>query len=467
LLGQIIPVNGSHRSPFNGDYNNAQPRIGFAYALNNKTSIRAAYGLFYTVNRDQVKGEVGHLWRNDSGVLFTRDGGYTQYATLENPFPNGLTPPPGPNYPLAYMGFGVSSINPVSANPQYQQWNFSLQREVRGQGVLEVNYSASAGHHLYSGSGNYNLMSPQYYGLGRTALNAQVPNPFYGLITDPTTVESLPTVALSILLHPYPQYGGAGVGGYLAPQNLANSNYQSVQFKYEKRFSSGLSLVAHYTISKMMSDGDVASGDVNFLGGNASVQDWFNRHLEKSISTFDVPQRFVTSFDYQLPIGRGKALGRNMNKVVNGFVGGWEIGGVVTLMKAMPLVPTLASSTLWDATQRPNLIANPSMPGSIEARMNNYFNVNAFSQPVPDTYGTASRTLPSYRGPGTKNADMTFMKNFMITEQKRVQVRLEAYNATNTPHWANPNISYGSTSFGIISSASNARSVQVAAKFYW
>jgi hypothetical protein len=257
------------------------------------------------------------------------------------------------------------------------------------------------------------------------------------------------------------------LGGYLAPPNIGNSNYHSVTFKYEKRFSNGLSLLAHYTFSKMISDGDVASGDVSFLGGNASVQDWFNLHLEKSISAFDVPHRFVSSFDYQLPIGRNKALGRNMSRVANGFLGGWEIGGVVTFMKAMPLIPTDAASTLWDAAQRPNLIGDPSMPGTIEARMNNYFNVNAFSHPAPDTYGTGPRTLPTYRGPGTKNADMTFMKNFMLTESRRIQVRLEAYNATNTPHWGNPNVSYGNTSFGIISSASNARSVQVAGKFYW
>jgi len=465
LKGVIVPVDDSHRSPFNYDANNVQPRIGLAYALNGKTSIRSAYGIFYTVNRNQVKGEVGHDWRNDTSMLFSRDGGYTQYATLQNPFPDGLTPPPGPT-PLAYLGFGVSSIDPNSQNQQYQQWNFSIQRQIPAQGVVEVNYSASKGTHLFFYSGNINRLDPSYFSLGRTALNALVPNPFYGVIKDPTSLESLPTVALVTLLRPLPQYNG-GVGGYLAPPNIGNSHYHSVQFKYEKRFSKGMSVVAHYTISKLISDGDTQSGDVSFLGSGGGVQDWKNLRNEKALSGFDVPQRLVASFDYLLPLGRQRAFGKHMNRVVDGIVGGWEMSGILTLSSAMPLVPTLSSPTLWEGTQRPNLIGDPSQPGSIEDRLNKYFNTAAFSQPAADTFGNAPRTLSNYRGPGLENIDMTLMKNFTMGEQRRLQLRLEAYNATNTPHFGNPNIQVGGTSFGIISSASGARVVQVAAKFYF
>ena len=130
-----------------------------------------------------------------------------------------------------------------SQNQQYQQWNFSIQREVPGNGVVEVNYAGSKGTHLYFGTGdvlgNRNKLDPIYYSQGRTALNRQVPNPFHGVITDPRSVLSLPTVQYHRLLRPYPQHAG-GMGGYMAPPNIGNSIYHSLQIKYEKRFSRGM-----------------------------------------------------------------------------------------------------------------------------------------------------------------------------------------------------------------------------------
>ena len=118
--------------------------------MNNKTSIRGAYGIFYTVSRHTVKGEVGTAFGfTDSSVPWSLDGGFTQYATFANPWPAGLTFPPGRNAP-AFLGLDAGTPEPYDRNPQYQQWNFSVQRELPGHGVLEVNYSASKGTRLYS-----------------------------------------------------------------------------------------------------------------------------------------------------------------------------------------------------------------------------------------------------------------------------------------------------------------------------
>jgi hypothetical protein len=472
LKGAYKFVDGSNRSPFNGDYNNVQPRIGFAYALNNKTAIRSGYGIFYSVNRDVVKGEVGYAWRTGSDVQWSRDSDFTRYATLENPFPNGLTLPAGRD-PLMCIGLGCSANVRQSDNPQYQQWNFSIERELPGHSVVEVNYSGSKGTHLYAGQGdtlgNYNKLDPRYYSLGRDVLESQVANPFYGLITDPRSIMSDPTVPYQVLLRPYPQYADGSIGDYLAPPNIGNSIYHSAQFKFEKRFTHGVSLLAHYTISKLITDSDSNSSDTEWLNSNGYIQNWADLHQERSLGVFDVPQRAVISFDYQLPFGRSRMFGKNMNRVLDGFVGGWEVSGILTFASGFPIAPGYPDGTLWDSMQRPNLIGNPSMPGSIHDRRDNYFNVKAFGDVAPDTYGSAPRLLSNYRAPGIKSGDITLAKSFAIQEHKSLQLRLESYNFTNTPQFAAPNSNFGDPGFGTISATTDGtnRTLQVAAKFYF
>jgi hypothetical protein len=334
--------------------------------------------------------------------------------------------------------------------------------------VLEVNYTGSKGTHLYFGGGveNQNRLDPSYWSLGRTTLNSQVANPFYGIITDPRSRLSQPTVTLNTLLRPYPQYAG-GVSG--STPNIGNSIYHAVQFKYEKRFSHGLSFLTHYTISKLIDDSSFSSGNVSWLGGTTSVQNYKNLRLERSVSAMDVPQRLVMSFAYELPVGRGKAFGGSMNKVANAVVGGWQVDGLLTFSKGYPIVTALQGGVLWEGTQRPNLIGDPSVSGSVESKLNNYFNVNAFSRPAPDTFGSAPRTL-NYRTPGIRNADMSLLKSIAFTESKSLQLRLEAFNVTNTPTFGTPDSTFGSTSFGVTSGYAGGRGpreLQVAVKFYY
>jgi hypothetical protein len=472
LKGLMRFATPSDRTPYNGDWKNFQPRVGFAYALNNKTSIRAAYGIFYSVSRHTVKGEVGTAYGfTDSSVPWTLDGGFTQYATFANPWPVGLTFPPGPNA-SAFLGRDAGTPLPADRNPQYQQWNFSVQREVPGRGVVEINYSASKGTRLYLGDtndavANLNNLNPIYWGMGVDKLSSLVPNPFYGVITNPTaTSYNQPTIQLNLLLRAYPAY--SGVGGYRAEPNIGDSSYQSLQIKYEKRFSHGLSVIAHYTFSKMISNSDEAGSDVEWTALAGSIQNLFNLKQERSVSGFHRPQRLVASFVYELPIGRNRAFGKGMNRFVDGVIGGWELSSIITAQSGPPLQITNANGNMWDgAVQRPNLVASPSMPGSVFSRLNNYFNVNAFTAPDDYTFGSAPRYLSTYRGPDLVNEDVTLMKNFVIKERKSVQVRLEAYSVTNSPQWGLPNTSYGGTTFGQITSAGGNRTLQVAAKFYY
>src|SRR5260370_3331868 len=203
---------------------------------------------------------------------------------------------------------GAGTPLPFDQITQYQQWTFSIQREVPGQGVFEVNYVGSKGTHLYFGSGDVvsalNTLNPIYWSLGRgtsgNGLNAQVQNPFYGIITNPVATSfNQSTIQLRRLLTPYPEY--SSVGGDRASRNIGNSMYHALQLKYEKRFSRGLSTIAHYTFSKMISDSDSSGSDVEWLAGGSSVQDIFNLRNERSIGAFDRPHRLLVSFAYQIP----------------------------------------------------------------------------------------------------------------------------------------------------------------------
>jgi len=125
---------------------------------------------------------------------------------------------------------------------------------------------------------------------------------------------------------------------------------------------------------------------------------------------------------------------------------------------------------LWEGVQRPNLIGDPRVSGSVKDRLNQYFNLAAFSRPAPDTFGSMPRTLPNYRSPGIRNADAAIFKNIRFTEAKYVQLRLEGFNITNTPTFATPHMSYGATNFGVIdtyASGRGPRELQVAVKFYF
>ncbi len=475
LKGVMMYAGGSNRrSPYLGDHNNVQPRIGFAYALGDRMSIRGGYGIYYSVSRASIKGEVGSAFRSGSSIQFSRDEGLTQYATLTNPFPNGLTIPPGPSRdPLGYIGLGFESYDPYTINPQVQQWSFSIQRRVPGDGVFEVQYTGTKGTHLSFGTddvlGNRNKLDPMYWKLGRDALYEFVNNPFHGVIKNPQSLLSLPEVEYQQLLLAYPQYE-AYLGGYTAPPYIGNSIYHAVQFKYEKRMSRGLSMMAHYTISKLISDSDSPGTDIDWLGGFTGLQNWKNLRQERAVATYDIPQRLIVNFTYDLPIGRGRAFGKNMHRVADTLVGGWSLSSILTFSSGYPIVPNLDSPDLLSGDQRPNLIGDPRTSGPASQRMEQYLNPNAFSQPDQDVYGTAPRTLPNYRTYGIRNGDFTLMKNFKFTERKYAQFRLESFNLTNTPTFGRPDEYYGSNTFGQITDYApgrGARQLQLGIKLYY
>ena len=144
-------MDDDRRSPFDADMNNVQPRFGFAYAVNPKTSVRGGYGLFYTLSRATVFGHTGGGFNVNATPTFTLDSNATRYATLANPYPNGMLLPPGRSLgDSTYLGLSAGTILPSNnRNPEYHSWNLSVQREIGWSSMFEANYTGSRGTHLF------------------------------------------------------------------------------------------------------------------------------------------------------------------------------------------------------------------------------------------------------------------------------------------------------------------------------
>ena len=470
--GVIRFNDDNRRSPFDRDMNNWQPRIGLAFAATPKTAIRAGYGLFYQLSRATVFGRPGTGFTINSPVVWTTDNNETLQTQLANPFPNGALLPPGRSEGDAtLLGLGVGTILPSNnRNPEYHSWNLSIQQELPWQSVLELNYTGSRGTHLFMPVTTLSPLPQQYWTDGRTSLNQQVPNPFYGKITDPRSVLSQPTVNRWRLLRPMPHFDGTNVG--TAEPARGDSNYHAMQVKWEKRFSGGFTALTHYTWSKMIDNVSHSSGNVSWLGGSTSIQNIWDLRGERALSSHDIPHRVVVTGTYEMPFGRGRAFGANVNRWVDWIAGGWNVSGFFLMQSGMPLQVTQAGGSMWDGTQRPNLIGDPSTSGPVQDRLNGWFNPAAFSQPVADMPGSAPRNL-NYRGPGITSLDAALLKSIPTVEGQRFELRLEAQNVTNSPMFADPTgagLQFGSTTFGQITSTRGGvgpRNLQIGLKYYF
>jgi len=473
FVGTPGAAYGRHQTPT--DMNNWAPRIGFAYNLFSKTVIRGAYGILYAPSMLQAAGTSGTSgtegFTGGTALNTTLNSGQTFVASLSNPFPNGLIRPlgsaPGPiSGTLTDIGGGVQDSYFIDyVNPMIQQWNFNIQQEIKGQWLVQAGYLGSKGQHLPDGESSitFNQLPASDLALGSN-LTAQVPNPFYGIIKNPTSTYANPTVSANLLLDTYPQY--SGVSAFRKP--MANSNYQSFILSVEHRYRNGISMLASYTIAKLLDD---ASQVVNYIGQAGTKQDTYCRKCEKSVSSQDVPQRFVTSFNYELPFGRSRKYLTSIPKAADFVLGGWQMNGILTFQKGIPIAIGNGGNTTGINSPgiRPTDNGqNPARGGRIADRLNEYFVQSDFSQTPNYTFGNVGRFLPNVRQPGAHNLDFSLFKNFRPIERMNIQFRAEAFNFTNSPTWNAPGTTVNNVStFGIVTSASGSRTVQLALKLIY
>jgi hypothetical protein len=336
-----------------------------------------------------------------------------------------------------------------------QQWNLSVQRQLASNLLLEVMYWGNHSTHLENANGfQINGLSSQYYSMG-SALSQLVANPFFGVIT--TGALSAAQVTRRQLLLPYPQFTSV----LLPVPDAASSIYHAGTLRLERRFQAGLSLLASYTYAKTIDD-----DDSNLRGSDQSgnIQNWQDRAAERSVSAFNIGQRFVLSTVYELPVGHDKPFASQLPKFADTLVGGWQLNGFITAQNGLPIALSAGAGPIAEfSTLRPNStgvnasLSNPTV--------NKWFNTAAFTQPAPYTFGDVSRLLPNVRADGVKNLDLSLVKNFLIVERLRAQFRFESFNLLNHPIFAAPNGSLTSSSFGVVSAQANApRQIQMALK---
>jgi hypothetical protein len=281
-------------------------------------------------------------------------------------------------------------------------------------------------------------------------LLTRVSNPYFGQIPASSSLGGT-TIAAQQLLRPFPRFTNVA----LFRDNVANSSYNAAAVKLEKRLSHGLTLNASYTFSKLIDDASSVFSQTIFTGPilNATgAADAYNRHLEKDVSSGDIPRVFALGWVYDIP---------RLWKI-----SGWQIAGLVRVQAGDAVAVTQATnnnSSLGFAVQRPDRIANPnSFDGRSVAR---YFNTAAFTSVPQFAIGNSSRN--PVRGPGLQNADLMIGKTFRVTERMNIEFRAEAFNVSNTPPLNDPNGSFGSAAFGSITSAGNPRVFEFVGKVHF
>jgi hypothetical protein len=448
------------------------PRLGLAYQLDNKTVVRAGYGIFY-IPPDVVfnLSPYGDSLNNATTTESTLLNG-TVSTTFDNPFPNGiLQPSPRTQAALAgLIGANISAQVPTEPYGYVQQWNLTLQRQLAAGTSFEIAYAGAKGTHLPAsgqpGGQQIDVLPDKYLSMG-AALQEPVKNPFAAVNGGTVTTGPLaePTIQQGQLLRTYPQYFGiTDIGSF-----EHDSIYNALNMKLTRRFGRGGTLMVAYTWSKVISNTDTSTSFLETnggVGGDTGAQDPNDLAAERSLSSFDVPQHLAISYVLDLPVGRGHRYLSQVSGVADKLVSGWGINGVVTMQTgfplaiAMPAGSTVISSSFGGGTPRPNMVAgcNKSVSGSAPSRINEWFNTVCFVAPNTFGYGDESRVDSTLRAEGINNWDFALFKNTPITERVGLQFRTEFFNLFNRTQFAAPNTTCCSNTnpqFGVVTSQAN------------
>jgi hypothetical protein len=366
--------------------------------------------------------------------------------------PVGTTPDAG-------LGQGVYGVTRDLGSGYLQQWNLVLQREIGGNLAVEIGYVGSKGTHIGVPDTNINQLTVDQLAQGNVLLQ-RVPNPYFGQVPPSSSIGGA-TTTVGQLERPYPRFTNVS----LYRNNVGNTIYHGLVAKVEKRLSRGLSFLASYTYSRLIDDAGSVF-DASILSGpvaNFPVADTYNRALERDVSTGDMTHVFVSSFVWDLPFGKGRRF--EPTGVLGAIANGWQLSGILTLQSGMPFPITQVTNFNAFAgfgTQRPNKVKDPALPSSQQSTAK-WFDTTAFTVAPQFTLGNSSRN--PVRGPGYRDLDMALIRRVPLGRKLALELRVEAFNLTNTPPLAQPAGVLGAAGFGSITSAGDPRVLQLGVKF--
>jgi hypothetical protein len=481
-MGALQFLGAGNRYVYNPNYDNWSPRLGFSYQAKQRAVIHGGYGIFYPQS-------VSCCWPGDADGFSATTNVVSSLDSGVHPNPNISTSNPwGGNYAqitgssngeYQQVGNGVGGVFRSRPSPYVEQWMLGVQYAVTPNDQIDINYIGNRGIRMV-GSLNYNQLNPSYLAtMSQTQLKAAaLTNPFAAPLQQLEKSGKIAASGCNLdnanatnaqLLSPYPQYCNGGVSQTDAP--VGQSLYNSLQVTYNHRVSKGLTALVSYTFSKFL---DNVDGNNSWsYAGNSGPANNYNMAAEKSVDPGDVPQALVASYVYQLPIGRGRAIGSGMGRIVDAVAGGWELSGIATFKQGIPLSVSGANQPTFGGSPRPNVTGNPNGPKT----HHEWFNTGAFSYAPYGSFGNAPRFFSNLRGPRYQDWDTAVEKNWKFKADMRAQFRLETFNTFNHPSFYTPAGGYAgcdpnadtscASNIGQITNSFPARVVQWAGKFYW
>jgi hypothetical protein len=402
------------------DKNDFAPRVGLTWSPTTQWVIRTGAGVFYSQDTGNPRFDMA---RNLAGRL--RDNSNTQFPNLN--WDNGLASIAGgiANVPRPY-----TFANPYDRRTPYTiQYLMNIQRELPFSMAAEIGYLGSVSRRLES----------------LRAVNEAIP-------ADPRVdPRSVP------LRSPFPNFGRIQL-----VDNGGNGAYNSLGAKLTKRYGNGVTFLGSYTWSKSI---DTATAIRNLGGDTLFPQNSYCRSCERGRSSHDAAHRVVTSALWDLPFGRGRNVDIQ-NAALNHIAGGWQFGTILTLQTGFPITVTNGqdASNTGAFFDRPNSTGRDADLPRGQQDPQRFFDTSAFFVNAPGTHGNVGRnTLTS---PGIIQWDFSMLKDFLFTEQHRLQFRFEAFNVPNHPNWGNPDANITSANFGrITGTRGNMRNLQFALKY--
>lgn len=401
--------------PIDDDKNDFAPRLGFAYRLGSKTTIRAGAGVFHALNT----GGSTLVPMNSTPPFFMR-ASLTSSPTKPELFVSQLFPAPNETTT------GITSQIDLGKRTGYiYNYNFNVQHQLRPGLLVEGGYMGNTGHKQI---GSVMVNQPL---LPADAAN---PGPFSSRM-------------------PYPDL----TPGFSQVANYQWSNYNAGFVKVEQRATSGLSFSVAYTFSKLIDSGGAG-------------QNMYDRRPERGLASNDVRNNLIFAYVWELPVGKGKRFDIQ-NRFLDGVIGGWQLSGITNFRSGMPM--TIGTSgdiaNVGTGGQRANATGLPAK--KLDPRTNNLrgFDTAAYSIPAKGTFGNlGNNTQPGF---GINNWDVSFNKNFLVPplgEASRLQIRVEFFNFFNHTQFRGIGTTATvASTFGIVNSTYDPRIMQLAAKLYW